>query len=777
LSLKKGIAEGLALLGCYPNILSNCSRDKTEEIALAVIHDIFVDSDWVLWGSLNTLLPVLAEAVPDDFLDTVENCLRLSPCPFDELFAQEDSGVVWGNNYLIGLLSSLEALAWDTEYLIRVCVLLGELADRDPGGNWSNRPDNSLSTILLPWKPHTIAPIEKRKAAIKTLCKELPQIGWQLVLDFLPNQHQMTSGSYKPSWRKTIPDDWKAGVTTKEYWEQVSFCAERAVSLAGHDIDRLSELANLIENLPQPSFDNFLAVLSSDDITGISEEKRLIIWNKLKRFIAKHRLYSHAAWAWNNEQLEPIQIVTDKLTPSNPFNRHQRLFTDNDFEFYDSDDDWKVRKQKLTEYQKKALKEILQVGGIESIIDFAQCGIYSNQVGDILGQIGNEKIDAALLPDYLESECSDLSFFISWYVFSCYSVHGWTWVDLVDKTEWSKSQIGCFLSHLPFTRETWARAENWLGGAQQEYWLKADIRLYDGDDNKLNVALDKLVTFGRPHAALDCIHKVRVYKQKVNIKQCVKVLLAAAPSIFDASSLFGPYYTVQLVGFLQQSQDINPDDLFDIESAYLPLLDGNHGVLPTLLENHLANDPNFFCQIIQRVYRSINPDTEDSSSDEEKNIAVNAWRLLHNWHIPPGMQEDGSFDQDHFSNWLHQVKDLCAKSGHLGVAFNNIGKVLIHCPADDCELWINKIVANALNARDADEMRNGFYSGLFCSRGVYTIDPTGKPERELAEKYRQQAEDVENAGFHRLAATLRDLAKSYDRDAERIVKEHAVLQG
>lgn len=174
------------------------------------------------------------------------------------------------------------------------------------------------------------------------------------------------------------------------------------------------------------------------------------------------------------------------------------------------------------------------------------------------------------------------------------------------------------MSYLPFAKETWQRVENWLGGAHQEYWLKADIRLYDGDDNGLNVALDKLVTFGRPHAALDCIHKVRVYKQKVNIKQCVKVLLAAAPSIFDASSLFSPYHTAQLIKSLQQSHEISPDDLFDVEWAYLPLLNGNHGVLPTLIENRLANDPNFFSQVTQLVYRSINSDAEKNSSDKER---------------------------------------------------------------------------------------------------------------------------------------------------------------
>ena len=48
----------------------------------------------------------------------------------------------------------------------------------------------------------------------------------------------------------------------------------------------------------------------------------------------------------------------------------------------------------------------------------------------------------------------------------------------------------------------------------------------------------------------------------------------------------------------------------------------------------------------------------------------------------------------------------------------------------------------------------------------------GQPELELSEKYKKQAEDVENAGYQRLASTLRELAESYTNEARRIVDEH-----
>ena len=47
---------------------------------------------------------------------------------------------------MTGLLWALETLAWHSDHLARVTVILGELAEIDPGGNWTNRPANSLAT-------------------------------------------------------------------------------------------------------------------------------------------------------------------------------------------------------------------------------------------------------------------------------------------------------------------------------------------------------------------------------------------------------------------------------------------------------------------------------------------------------------------------------------------------------------------------------------------------------------------------------------------------------
>jgi hypothetical protein len=770
LELRKGLAESLALLGNQPGDLTNCSLFKPMSIAVLSVRKIFENADWVLWGSLNDLLPILAEAAPEEFLNIVEHALQQSPCPFDNLFLQEGN-VITGGNYLIGLLWALEALSWDEKFLVRVCVILGELAAHDPGGNWANRPFNSLTTILLPWLPQTIAPIEKRKVALQTLQKEVPAIAWKLLVSLLPNQHQISTSTYKPLWRNIIPDDWEKGATRQEYWEQIFFYAELAVSMASCDIEKLNELIGHLDNLPQPSFDKVLEHLASENISSKPEDERLSIWAGLTKFTSKHRRFPNAKWALNREIVSKIERVAEKLAPTNPLNLNRRLFSNRDIDLYEKNGNWEEQQQMLEERRQQAIKDILAYGGMDAILQFAETVESPSNVGHSLGGISQSEIDGIILPALLDIKNKTLIQFASGYTWSRQRGYGWKWVDELDKSGWSVKQIGQFLSDLPFTEETWNRVVAWLGYSEGEYWVRTSANSYQAHCD-LGVAIDKLITYGRPYAALDCLYKMHLDKQQLNKTQSVKALLAAISSE-EPSYTMDTYNIVEIIKVLQDDPNIDPDELFQVEWAYLPLLDRDSSASPKYLENKLALDPAFFCEMIRLIYRSKKEGKpENEPGEKEKYIATNAWRLLHDWQTPPGMQPDGIFSGEQFMEWLKNIKEICTESGHLEIALSHIGQAMIYCPPDSQGLWIDQTVADALNTRDTEEMRSGFRMGLFNSRGVHEIDPTGKPERDLAEQFRQKAEDVENAGYQRFAAVLREVAEAYDRDADRIVAEH-----
>src|SRR5690606_10071136 len=67
-NLREGLTETLALVGSQPTALTNCSLGKADSIAALSIRELFKNSDWQRWGSLNGLLPTLSEAHPGEFL-------------------------------------------------------------------------------------------------------------------------------------------------------------------------------------------------------------------------------------------------------------------------------------------------------------------------------------------------------------------------------------------------------------------------------------------------------------------------------------------------------------------------------------------------------------------------------------------------------------------------------------------------------------------------------------------------------------------------------------
>ena len=769
--LRQGMAESLAVLGTQPSVLNHCSLHRPESTVVMALRGALEDADWVLWGSLDRLLPTLAEASPDEFLRAIEHALQQSPCPLDELFSQETPGILYGATYLTGLLWALEALAWDEILLVRACVILGKLAERDPGGNWLNRPARSLRTILLPWLPQTTAPVEKRKSALETLMRESPDVAWKLLLSLLPGQTQSSEPTYKPRWRNTIPDSWTKDVDNKEYREYVDVVASLTIEVASHEMERLEDLIGQLNSLPPEVLDQAINQLFPDDPTAFPEDQQTKFWHKVTNFIRTQKReqaqFPESTVPLDDELIARIESIAATLAPQDPSHLHRWLFNHQSVFYIEEEGNWEEKRKILGERQREAVDDILSYGGVDAVIRFAENVEVSGSVGYSLGSVADLAIDARILPRMLDSEIENHVWFTSYYVDSRYRKDGWGWVDGIDRSQWSPSQTGQFLSYLPFGQETWNRASGWLTEIESEYWSRPNTRSYlSGDD--LNFAMGNFTHHGNPTAAIQCLYNLVNDSRPINTALAKQALLAAGKSgkVLDSGQI------AHIIRALQDDPNMDQDDLFEIEWFYLPLFDSSEGLMKTI-GNRLASDPSLFCEAIRLIYLpegKEKPTREVAESD--KQLATRVYGLLQGWRIPPGTQRDGTFSPDSFEEWLSQVKTICEESGHLGVAQSQIGQVLIHSPCDPDGFWLHRTVASALDDEDAQRMRDGYRIGTSNSRGAHTIDPTGKPERELAEKQRRKAEEIEKAGYHRLATTFRELAEDYEREADRVIDRY-----
>ena len=766
--LRKGMAESLALLGNQHSELKFCSQHKPEIVASLSLRKIFENADWVLWGSLDRLLPTLAEASPDEFLKAVESGLQLQPCPFDELFLQEQTSV-FGESYIVGLLWALETLAWDKDYLIRVCIVLGKLASRDPGGNSTNRPANSLARILLPWLPQTTASLQKRQLAVEALQMEDAETAWRLLISLMPNERGFSHPTHRPSWRDSGLADWTESVSQEEYMEQVDLYANMTVNMACQDMDKLGDkdFIDRLHQLPQNARDRVIEHISSDAILSEPEEKRLALWTELSRFIRVQRDFSSASWTLGEDEIAKVEKAADRLSPDSPLAVHRMLFSDYDFPLYKDWKDWDDLDEQRKSRRQQALRDILDYGDMDAVIQFAQEVENPKFVGNALAALADSETDRRLLPAMLETDNEKRTFFAQGYVWSRRYKNGWEWADNLNRTSWTAPQIGHFLSWLPFTEEAWKRVEAWLGKREGEYWRRTGAGLFYNTDGDIDSAIDKLIKHGRPKAAIQCLALMKRDRGTFDNQQAFRALLTPGDPDEPVKQELR-YAIIEIIKDLQTSPEANQEDLLKVEWAYLLLLERHLGASPKTLEFGLASDPDFYCQVIQLIFLPEGQDTRARQlSEQEKALAQSAYSLLFNWKTPPGTQLDGTFSPEKFTGWLNHVKAVCSESGHLGIALEQVGEVLAHKPSDPDGLWIHRTIAEALNDSSVEAMREGFSIGISNSRGVYKVDGTGNEERELTEKHRQRADEIENAGYHRLATTIRGIAEHYDREAER----------
>lgn len=766
-SLRQGMAETLALLGSHPKSLTLCSRGKAEHTANTVITRILDSTDWMLWASVNRYLPLFAEAAPRAFIDSVDKALDRKPCPFDEVFAQEGDGVM-GENHMTGLLWGLETLAWDPNSLTRVTNTLGQLAARDPGGKWANRPINSLTMIFLPWLPQTTASIEQRRVAISNLVKELPDVGWRLLLQLMPRGHQSSHGIHKPSWRDVGDLKWEKGVTNLEYWEQVSQYADIAIGLAEGSHPRLYDLVQRIDDLPAPALEKLLVYLSSEAIRNLHEKEREPIWDQLTNVVTKHRKYQGAQWAMPPEWSDKIASVADGLKPTSLLMRYARLFGNRDLELIESSDDIESEMKRVEEFRQKAVSEIFSSSGLSGILDLVNTVESPWRVGFSFGRVATTDSDKGLLPSKLDSGDKKLEAFLGSYIANSQFARGDEWAAKVIGKDWTRTQVVTFLINLPFAPWTWNYAAQLLGEHEGDYWKRSRANPYETRET-LTPAIGKLMQYGRPVAAMRLIHRELQLKKLMDPDLAADALISGLGSTEEHHNMDG-YEIGELISALQKHSNTDREKLYRIEWGYSDLFIANNRLSPVALEQRLAADPAAFSELVEYIYRAKSDDSPKKEFTEaEKRFGTAAWRVLHDWSIPPGTGTDGTFDGAKLKAWADAVFARGKETGRLEVCQSHLGKVLINAPADPDGLWIHRAAAELLNGKDADEMRSGLLNAFYNSRGAHWVDPTGAPERGLASKYRDYAAKAEAAGYPRLASSLRTLADGYDREAADVV--------
>lgn len=586
-ALREGLAETLALLGGQGKALP-CSPNLPASVPNHVVSSLLENADWKRWASLSSLMPLLAEAAPTEFLNAVDEALaNLDTGPLKEVFGSYE-GLPFGRNYHCGLLWALEVLAWSPDYLSRVCVALARLARYPLPQNAGNNALSTLRGIFLPWFPQTLASVDFRRAAVESVIQENPDVGWRLLLSVLPENHQIGTHNQKPAWRDWFPSEWSEGVTRSEMYRQIRNYAELAVHMAMGDIAKLSEIIARWDHLPREVFQQVLDSLESPQALERPPEERFALWEKLTDEINRHRKYADSDWAMPEEELQRLEKAANAIEPTDPAVIHQRLFNAYDHDLFTTDN-YEEERTRVADMRERAVAEVLNKYGPQGIVEMAKAVKRPAELGGALGRIGSPELDVFLLPRFLDFSEQGPRELVMGYLWARYFATSIAWVKALDLGPWTPTQKGIFFSFLPFVADVWNLAEERLGAALSEYWSRIRPNPYQAQNDILEGA-HKALANQRPEIALDCLNALRHTNKEFPSSLAtatIRQLLTDATAI----ERFDRHHLVELIKHLQTAADADGADLTWIEFQCLKLLDRFSGGSPVFLERRLATEP------------------------------------------------------------------------------------------------------------------------------------------------------------------------------------------
>jgi hypothetical protein len=774
--LIEGLADTLALMAAMSARVGLPGGRRGEQLAAAVVGSLLKaanqDPSGHRWIAIASSLPLLAEAAPEVFLSAAEAGLAGDDPVLLKVF-QDGEGFdsFFSSSAHPSLLWALEGLAWSTDHLARAALSLARLSRLDPGGKLGNRPSASLRDVLLMWRPGTSATIDERLQVVDLIRRREPDVAWNLILQLIPSGRDSATRTHSPTWRNWRPEE-EQRVTYGDLDHAVRELARRAMEDVGANGDRWAALLSRIVDLPGDLRQSVVDQLA-DPALQFDEGGKTVVAGELHRLIGTHREFAEAEWAMPPEDVDRLEQVLPRLQPASPLARNSWLFQSGASPRRRRRD---PEAQDLPDAQREAMAECLAAVGVGQVLAWAETfdthGYSQHAIGWALAAVGLEGTDAHVaLLEALAADSAKQRIVAAAYASRIAHAHasnltGWVDEILSDTgAAWDSDHKASFLAAMPPTDELWTFVESLGADVEREYWRRQGPYNLPLDGRSRDRAARKLIEYDQPYVAVMLLdsHGEADAPPLELVAEALEAAVRTEPS-GPLDSMFS-YHVDRHLRRLEEAA-FDEKRLARIEWSYLPLFRYENRPM-RILHGALSNEPEFFVQVVEAVYRAEGEEPRELSP-EEASRAATARDLLGSWRHVPGRREDGSIDAAALNEWVDAARARLAENGRLGGGDHRIGQVLRYGPGPQDGQWPAPEICDLIDRLESDELDSGFRMEVINSRGVTTRAPTagGQQERALAEQYRGYAETT-RLRWPRTAALMRTLAASYEADADR----------
>jgi hypothetical protein len=430
--------------------------------------------------------------------------------------------------------------------------------------------------------------------------------------------------------------------------------------------------------------------------------------------------------------------------------------------------DWSAWEARVKEVRISAIQTIHLSSGAPGLLALIPRVERPGELGAEIGELGLLVAEEdTVLQKHLASANQAFDEFAQGFVWGTIRRSGNQWVEtklFSVGREWSAQQRAVLLGRLLPSGTTWDLVEQMDAATQENYWRS--FHHFGLDDAYRERAVRKLLQYNRAYSAIEVLTLSGLRNAPMPATLIVEALeqgLRTTPEDDRYCNSFG-HNVAQLLQSLEPSPTVNVNRIASLEWGYLRVVRLDRP--PKFLHQEHSTNPEFFSDILIRVYRA-EDEVSHEVSDEEQAWVMHGSELLESWRFVPGTV-DGRIDETQLNTWMDAARGAAQAARRGVIADHLIGKMLSGAGVGEDGIWPAEAVRDVIERIASNDLENGLEIGRLSSRGVHYRNPAdgGAEERRMAQRYETDAATLRGR-WSRTASILRELAKTYRLQAQR----------
>jgi hypothetical protein len=782
-SLREGLARSLVRLALNDEALGMLhGTQRGSTIAVVAVRQLLTPG-WETWASLSALLPWLAEAAPDMFLDCVEASLRKGDKGVAHLLAEE---AFMGASPHTGLLWALETLGWEENRMPRVASALARLAQFDAKlekpGRLANRPKRSLEGLLQLTLVQTLASVDVRIGEMRRRLVETPDIGFELIVKLLGSLGEMNvvAKARVPVIRTSnIPDrEAHEKRTIREIGRVARAYLDLMLEHADHEA---SAWAKVLEHfwmnaeLAVPILERL-----ERDYAQIKDDAALL-WGGIRRVLHWSKVDEEENGA--EEAAAATELLRGRwqslyvaLTPKEPALKFAWLFGSRVEMPEPPPDDYEDEEATLSTRRADALVEISsrpdklqQIEALASMVEdkrsfshYLATAPFAPELDVVLIDHVPSPVLMKLLPGYVASRQRTMG-------------PSWFKTALLALLEQGRTDdVTNVFQGLEATASVWDVIDVLPADVQRKYWL--GVSRIHGASNRgdLERAIQALLQAGNVACAVRVAGRA---KESASSETIALVLEAFVKNPSEIQRFRSDPVAAHMLKRLLDRMD------------GVPGVDGTHGLLLAKIEQihslmphaenrsmpHLsavfAANADQYVDLVRHMGRPEGeplPSASQAEQDSNRELAETAYTVLEAWTGFPGEGLPAETRDDVLYEWTLKSLRTLVGEGRARTGASELARVLARAPAGEDKHWPCVAARRLLESDEFPSLSRGLQIAKRTMRGMTgrALDEGGKQERAIATTHREVAK-LMRLVWPRTADMLEGLAQDYESDALR----------